>query len=301
MDRITLVRRLVLLLVTLLLVGWPGADVQTTDGDWRATGFDAQRVAQLVGIARAAYDPSPVVAGYALVARHAVDFTLSVDVWDAPGDVVVAFSGTDGNCTRSLAKSSALVWKRPVEIRASSGRAAPEVRLCSHRYVVTGLRMLLNRYREAEGGELRDWLAARQRAGAQLTVTGHSRGGVAAMLMAHYELLGLDEAPAVLAVSAPAAFCTHSAARLEHRAGRTLTVAAADDPVVGLQHGSSSGAGEGCADDYRHVGVVAHFRDASLVTVEHRRSTSLASSLGLAPHAVAHVQREAERLAQTCS
>ena len=46
MDRVTLVRCLVLLLATLLLVGWPGADVQTTDGDWRATGFDAQRVAQ---------------------------------------------------------------------------------------------------------------------------------------------------------------------------------------------------------------------------------------------------------------
>ena len=35
--------------------------------------------------------------------------------------------------------------------------------------------------------------------------------------------------------------------------------------------------------------------------VQDRRSTSLASSLGLAPHAVAHVQREAERLAQKCS
>jgi hypothetical protein len=305
MDRLACWRTLILVAavwVGLMSIGG-SPDVATVDTDWRATGFDAPRIAQLTRMARLAYDPAPParLGRYALVVRHEVNFTLSVDVWDAGDDVVVAFSGTDPDCARSVAKSLALVWKSPVEIRASSGRPAPAVQMCTHKYVLTGLRLLLNRYRAVEGRELADWLAERISAGARLTTTGHSRGGVAAMLMAHYELLSLEDPPSVLAISAPPTFCSRTAARLPPgRTARTLSVAAADDPVAGLQHGRGCAPTPGCADDYRHVGTVAQYRSDGLVAVEHRRSTSLASRLALGPHAIDTVDREAQLVAERC-
>ncbi len=298
--------------------------------DWTDTGFDSRRVAQLVAMSKQAYQTSAAdrpteYEGYRLATHYHEPFTLSMDVWhdDAARDVVVAFSGTPPQCVRSIAKSLALVWKPPVRIVASSSRPAPAVDMCTHRYVLTGLRLLLNRYREGEGVELAERLAGLEANGTSVTFTGHSRGGVAAMLMAHYEMAHVDggqSTPAVLAVSAPPTFCSDTVGRLAHRANRTLSVARAGDPVTGLQHASEGGlAGlaatnapgptadgaaatdpdHACHPEFRHLGVMAEFTDGGLVAVERTRRTTIAgSSLDLNPHSIDGIVADSKCLAR---
>jgi len=318
MDRLAWQRAWVVVVAILLAwFTWPGPPPTFIDVDWRRTGFDAARIAELTRLAERAYR-TPTErddhGAYRLVAHYSVPSVLSVDVWDSgvdagaadagAADVVVAFSGTPSRCAHAVARSSALVWMSPVAVVETSTRPAPAVPLCTHRFVLSGLVRVLAAYRDGEGTELADWLARREAAGANVTFTGHSRGGVAAMLMAHYEMAGPagpDFAPRVLAVSAPPTFCAATVARLDRvhpgRMARTLTVSAAGDPVVALQHtdGSPTPA-DGCADAYAHAGMTAEFADGALQAVQHRGPTKL-GSIDTAPHAVAGVARAAECLA----
>jgi hypothetical protein len=304
-----------------------GSPPAPTDKAWSNAGFTADRVAQLATMAKRAYHTladDTEFGDYRLIAHHHVPFTLSLDMWHDPGarDVVVAFSGTPGGCVRSVVKSLALVWKPPVRIVESVARPAPLVDMCTHRYVLTGLRLLLAQFREGEGTELAELLAAFRAGGTNVTFTGHSRGGVAAMLMAHYEMSFVDDVDhAVLAVSAPPTFCAGTVARLEGsgRGRASLSVAAHGDPVTGLQHAPADNSADPlvslkllksadpdhmCSPEFRHLGIFAEFRDGEggrdLVAVTHACRTNLAgSSLDLDPHAIDGIVADAQCLARS--